>query len=338
MVTIKKIAELSGVSRGTVDRVLNNRGKVKAEKAELIREIAKQLNYRPNKAALGLAAKKVGYKFSVILTSKGNPFFKDVIEGITSAHEGLGDYGVDLELIELKGYQPEKQIRAIQQAAENSHLIMLNPIDNPEVAACLREVQEKGVKVLHLNTDIPDNPKLCYVGSDYMASGRTAAGLMGLILNAEQANILIVSGSQNIRGHRQRFEGFQEVIQQKYPDLRISEVLESMDDDKLAYEMSKRALSEGDYDAIYILAAGTKGVCRAVEELGLSGKICIVCSDLTDSSQSAMQSGIIQAAICQGPYSQGYDAIRLAFAHLAFGDQCENEYIKPNDIKIAENS
>ena len=35
-VTIKEIAKLCGVSRGTVDRVLNDRGKVKPETRELI--------------------------------------------------------------------------------------------------------------------------------------------------------------------------------------------------------------------------------------------------------------------------------------------------------------
>ena len=44
MVTIKQIAELCGVSRGTVDRVLNGRGKVKAEKAALVRAMAEKLN------------------------------------------------------------------------------------------------------------------------------------------------------------------------------------------------------------------------------------------------------------------------------------------------------
>ena len=48
MVTIKQIAELCGVSRGTVDRVLNKRGNVKPEKEKLIVEMAKKLNYRPN--------------------------------------------------------------------------------------------------------------------------------------------------------------------------------------------------------------------------------------------------------------------------------------------------
>ena len=36
--TMKQIAELSGVSRGTVDRVLNNRGRVRDEVAERVRQ------------------------------------------------------------------------------------------------------------------------------------------------------------------------------------------------------------------------------------------------------------------------------------------------------------
>ena len=58
MATIKEIAELAGVSRGTVDRVLNNRGSVSAKTAEKILEIAKALDYKPNKAGLTLAAPK----------------------------------------------------------------------------------------------------------------------------------------------------------------------------------------------------------------------------------------------------------------------------------------
>ena len=46
MATIKQIAELAGVSRGTVDRVLNNRGSVNANTAARVREIAEKLNYQ----------------------------------------------------------------------------------------------------------------------------------------------------------------------------------------------------------------------------------------------------------------------------------------------------
>ena len=43
-VTLQQIAEAAGVSRGTVDRALKNRGRVNAEVAERIRKIAKESN------------------------------------------------------------------------------------------------------------------------------------------------------------------------------------------------------------------------------------------------------------------------------------------------------
>ena len=79
MATIKEIAALAGVSRGTVDRVLNDRGAVNPETAEKIRKIAKELDYKPNRAGLVLAAQKKRLKLGVILFSTGNPFFQDVL-------------------------------------------------------------------------------------------------------------------------------------------------------------------------------------------------------------------------------------------------------------------
>lgn len=61
-------------SRGTVDRVLNNRGSVNANTAARVREIAEKLNYKPNKAGLMLAAQKKNLKIGVILFPDSNPF------------------------------------------------------------------------------------------------------------------------------------------------------------------------------------------------------------------------------------------------------------------------
>ena len=52
MATIREIAELAGVSRGTVDRVLNHRGSVNAATAALVNDIAKKLDYKPNRAGI----------------------------------------------------------------------------------------------------------------------------------------------------------------------------------------------------------------------------------------------------------------------------------------------
>ena len=54
-VRIKDIAIRAGVSAGTVDRVLHNRGEVKSKTKELILKIAKELDYKPNVAAQKLS-------------------------------------------------------------------------------------------------------------------------------------------------------------------------------------------------------------------------------------------------------------------------------------------
>ena len=46
-VTIQQIADKAGVSRGTVDRALNNRGRINPEVADQIRQIAEEMGYAP---------------------------------------------------------------------------------------------------------------------------------------------------------------------------------------------------------------------------------------------------------------------------------------------------
>ena len=48
MITIKEIASKAGVSPGTVDRVLHNRGRVSKESAERVRLVAREAGYVPN--------------------------------------------------------------------------------------------------------------------------------------------------------------------------------------------------------------------------------------------------------------------------------------------------
>ena len=51
--TLKDIAAAAGVSIGTVDRALKNRGRVNPQVAEKIKELAKEMDYHPNKIASG---------------------------------------------------------------------------------------------------------------------------------------------------------------------------------------------------------------------------------------------------------------------------------------------
>ena len=67
MATIKEIAEKAGVSIGTVDRVLHNRGMVNAQTKERVETVMKELNYRPNQVAQGLAVMKKKLKIGFFI-------------------------------------------------------------------------------------------------------------------------------------------------------------------------------------------------------------------------------------------------------------------------------
>lgn len=54
-VRIKDIAEKSGVSVGTVDRVLHNRPNVSKKAREKVEKVLKEINYQPNMYASALA-------------------------------------------------------------------------------------------------------------------------------------------------------------------------------------------------------------------------------------------------------------------------------------------
>ena len=75
-VTIRQIAAVAGVSRGTVDRVLHNRPGVKPEIAEHVRRIADELGFEPNRAGKILAARKQPIRIGCFLPSKGNAFLQ----------------------------------------------------------------------------------------------------------------------------------------------------------------------------------------------------------------------------------------------------------------------
>ena len=100
-VTAQQIAELAGVSRGTVDRALHNRGRVNPEVAERIRQIAVELGYKPNLVGQALVRAKQGIRIGVILQSAETPTMQIVQDGIRRAVDEQQDSGDEVLLRDL---------------------------------------------------------------------------------------------------------------------------------------------------------------------------------------------------------------------------------------------
>ena len=146
MATMKEIAELSGVSRGTVDRVLNHRGIVNAETERKVLEIAKLLDYQPNKAGIALAAQKKKLKIGVLLFGAENPFFDEVMDGLRQKLEELSIYGCTV--IERRiSFDLQSQLQTIDELLkEEIHGLILSPYNDPAIQEKIDLLWENGIQ------------------------------------------------------------------------------------------------------------------------------------------------------------------------------------------------
>lgn len=336
-VTIKKIAEVSGVSRGTVDRVINNRGKVNPETAEKVRRVAEELGYSPNIAGKALAARKKAPVIGAVLSSEGNPFYFAVIRNIEKAVDELGDYGVSLELKTMRGYDAARQLELIEELEDRISLLIISPISDMRISDKINRLYDRGIATVTVNNDIEDSSRICYVGSNYRKGGEMACGMMG-ILTRGRANLGIIMGSTKVLGHSQRIAGFRDVMKSRYPEMRAVDFIEINDDDFIGYDETRRMLAEHpEIDSLFIVAAGVYGVCRAVKSLGLERKLTIVSFDDVPSTVEMIREGIINATICQQPEIQGQQAVRIAFDSFIGGKLPEGGVLEvKNEIKIYE--
>lgn len=341
-VTIKDIAQAAGVSRGTVDRVLNGRGKVRPQVAEKVRRLASEMNYLPNRAGRELAAIKRSLRIGFLLPGVDNGFFEDILRGAQAAERNLSDFGVSLLIRQVKGYDPETHAEALRElGAEGLSGLCVTTVDVPETRRAVEELREKGIPLIATNTDLPETGRLSYVGCDYLQTGRTAGGLFSL-LGIQEPRVLIVTGSKEIEGHNLRIQGFREVLREKGVSFHETGFLVCQDDDRLAYRLTKEHLlslpAEETPNCIFVAGAGVGGVCQAAEEWGLSTRNPLVLPfDDIPITREYMRKGRIPATICQEPFEQGYRSVKLLFDYLVGGLRPPEHYITRTVIKLLEN-
>lgn len=320
MITIKEIAELAGVSRGTVDRVVNKRGSVSRTVEQRIHEIIRQHGFKPNRIARALVKKQKLQTIGMISASTENVFFRDVVEGMNRAHAEVKDYGISLAYREVAKFSVPDQLDSIDEMLRSAvDALAINPINDDAVREKLREASARGIPIITFNSDIEGVDRLAYIGCDYQKTGRIAAGLIALATKGE-ATVAIVTGSRKSLGHALRIEGFQAELP-RYPGIRVAEVVEMFDDEIASYAEVRKLLERNrGVDAFFFAAGGKEGGIRAILEAKRGPAPSIVTVDLDAFTAERLREGAVAATVCQQPFVQGYEPIRQLADFLMQGE------------------
>lgn len=338
-VTLNQIAEACGVSRGTVDRALNDKGQVRPEICEKIKRVAREMGYIPNQSK---APARQQVRIGVILHSAGTAFVRMLSAQIAQAASEMRERCAEIIVRTMNGLDAQQQAALIDELTDTEHIDALAIM--PLASALIRDklnvlAEQRGIPVVTFNSDIADCNRLAYVGADNLASGQAAAALMGLA-TGDTGAVLTITGRQN--GHyadSQRLVGFLEEMQQNHPQIEVLDIQQCFDDAAMAERIVLRTLEQHETLAgIYVSSAGRSGVYRALKKAEAAGRVHVIVHDLTPGNLRMVRDGVVDFAVGQDVHTQGTLPVRLLYDYLVRKKPPEQRvYLTDIEIKFKYN-
>ncbi len=341
MVTIVDIAKKAGVSRGTVDRVLHDRGRVSQEKAELVKRCAQEMGYQPNIAGRGLAARKKKLRFGFCyMVGRLAPFYIKVYEEAKKYAETLLQYGVEVCFFPINIEEVNDEEMALEFTRQNQmDGWVMSGMFGELYLKCLQQLGMEPVPIVSYNTDI--HQRMAHVGCDYVQSGRLACGLAA-IMTDNQASIGILSYFATSISSKLRIQGFRQELEEYYPQMNIADTAYftlQMDEFDVFLTVRNMIEKHPEINVIYFANPGDYAVCRAINKVAEKRKIKVITYDLeSEKLIDLIKDGKIDVTIGQEPEKQGRVPLEILFNYLVLGIKPETDWYKTElSIHIKQN-
>lgn len=309
--TVHDIAATAGVSLATVDRVLNGRPGVRPVTKAKVDAAIRQIGYIRDMAAANLAKGRV-YPFVFIIPAGDNSFMRGLAAEIGAAMERSPAERTSIRLVEVPAFDAQALAAALEEArAVKPAGVAVVAVDAPAVSDAVGRLRADGIPVVTLVSDLSGSVRDHYAGVDNIAAGRTAASLMGRFLGGRTGSIGVLAGSMLVRDHRERLDGFRDVMAADFPGFQLLPVMEGNDDPAKAGALARTLIDERrDLIALYSLGAGNRGVIAALKAHPKPG-LRVIAHELTPHTRAALADGLIDAVLNQDAGHEVRSAIRV---------------------------
>ncbi len=292
--TIADIARQAGVGTATVDRVLNKRPGVNVDTVRRVLEVVAEMGAPPLR---GRPRRGDNFRFSFVLPAEDTPFLGLVDRQIAQSagdfrHQHITEITYRLDTADIPAYA-----QALSQLSDCDGVALMAP-DLPPVKLAINELVRAGVHVVTLFSDVAGSMRATHVGADNRAAGRTAGLLlarMAAIGGASRDTLLLSSQATRLSAEIERRIGFAQVIEERFPKLRLQRVPDLPADGEAAGRALARFLKK-DIDparvaGLYNVGSGSAALVRALDGAGLGGLVGVAAHDLTDSHRSLLAGG-----------------------------------------------
>ena len=247
------------------------------------------------------------------VTNNASDFWTIARKGTEKADSELNDAIVEFR-IPSDGTAAEQKRLLDDLLAKGVEGIALSPVDPDNQTQIINDTAKR-VLVVTQDSDAPKSDRAFYVGTDNVAAGRQAGGLIKEAL-PQGGKIMVFVGKLDARNAQERLQGIKETLQGS--NIEIIDV-RTDDTDRV------RAKSNvSDTLVRYPEVVGLVGlwsyngpaILNAVKESNKTGQVKIIAFDEEDETLAGVKQGAIFATVVQQPYEFGYQAIKLMHQYL----------------------
>lgn len=269
-ITTKDIANACGISRGTVDRALNNKPRVSEATRALVLRTARALNYRPDHAARSLVTGK-SMCIGVVVFDIRNRYFAQLVNAIEIRAKAAGFY-INIMLQENDPVMERRQIESL--AGRRADGLILCPVGHGrDFGSYLRQLS---IPVVTIGNYV--GPGVPYIGIDERDA---AAEAVRVIRSRGYERIIFVCPSledaprENIFTHKRRLAGFLKAAAQD-SDIQTA-VIDHREYDAEAYDLVAKSrlrtalFCSGDIYALATMKYFRVRGLRVPRDVGLMG-------------------------------------------------------------------
>ncbi|WP_062062989.1 LacI family DNA-binding transcriptional regulator [Aquimarina longa] len=336
--TIKDIADLAGVSKGTVDRVLHNRGRVSEKALESVNNVLDKIDYQPNIIARNLKNNKTYHICIVIPDPKKDEYWKPCIDGIDEAVTKYRSLGISTETFFYNPTSTHSFLNTCNKVLDQKpDAVLLPPLFHTQTVQMIDEYNSKGILVCTFNDQINAKTVKGYVGQDLYKSGRIGAQLMETITStAAELVIIHVDETFNNSIHMQEkekgFRSYFEKTNDTKHNITTLKIKHFDLDNTIVEYLNTNPKTEG----IFVTTSKSFKIAQVLSNIP-TASLKIIGYDLLEENIKYLENKKIDYLIHQNPKQQAYLSIIYIAEHFLFNKSIPKKKLLPINIINSEN-
>lgn len=339
-IRIKDIAKIAGVSAGTVDRVLHNRGNVSEKARRSVEKVLEEVNYKPN---IHISALSLRRKYKIVITTpavSSGEYWDSIHNGIRHAKEEYENIKLKIEVLTYNQYDIFSCKEVFHQIADmEMDALIIGPTFHDETNTLCKKMDERGIPYIFVDSTIKGTRPIAFFSSEHYVCGSLMAKLItALIPVKSKIGILqaVRTGNRSANSTILRKKGFMDYLSAHGSACQVLKIPFSVDEPRNNEEYLSHFFSRHD-DIAGIVVMNSRGnyIANYLYKNHIEN-VKMVCLDLTVPNVEALKKGRIDFLIGQEPEYQGFYAMKTMLEYLIFKTPVKRENFVQLDILTKE--